>query len=605
MTGIFRLIASLPLTLALASLLILFPGTLAAAAPPDLDNHWARAQVVEALHAGWVSGDPDGRFRPDHRVTRAEFVRMIAAVRGLPPRPGDNTGLRDVGRHWVAQQGHLGAAAAAGIVAPDDYYAGRFGPDEPITRQEMGIMAVRALAHYQLPPYLPEYEGVDPLAGLKDRSAIPRWAQPFVAAAVGTGAMRGYPDGSFGGQRTATRAEAVTLLHRLKEPAGREPETASPETLSILPVAATPLGQPQRVTVELRDGDGQPCRRCWLYGAMDPDGGTVISLTARDAAGRQLTVTSVYLPESDGRESIWDGVAVFEVDPVMPGVIDYQATGRWVGKPLPATTAQGRAVPAGAGPAAPLADLSPEDVRYAVLRPLRHEGPYRHLEGDWPEDRETLARLVGRLQGARLLDDPVRAEDRPDFPLNLVSITIFLRDGRRIIIQEAFRCQRWVSADGSRGGKCDPRPDRVLLHLTGRGEGTYAESAELAGFLAGGYRNEMPSADAARCRVEPETMAFGEPFTIRGQGWLWTRTVTVFVPAPGPVRLGEDESPNTDSVRLGTASVHNGRFVWRGRLPAVLDGAPSGKPLRLDPGAISLLVGSNFCPVNVIGHRRR
>ncbi len=54
----------------------------------DVALHWAWEQVADAVARGWVSGYPDGTFRPDQPVTYGEFSKMLVLAKGLPPAPG-------------------------------------------------------------------------------------------------------------------------------------------------------------------------------------------------------------------------------------------------------------------------------------------------------------------------------------------------------------------------------------------------------------------------------------------------------------------------------------------------------------------------------------
>ncbi len=75
----------------------------------------------------------------------AAFVKMLVASLGLELLPGRTGGFADVAGHWVAEGGYLGAAVAAGIVRPEDYPERRFQPDQPILREEIAVLLVRAL----------------------------------------------------------------------------------------------------------------------------------------------------------------------------------------------------------------------------------------------------------------------------------------------------------------------------------------------------------------------------------------------------------------------------------------------------------------------------
>ena len=46
----------------------------------DISGHWAENEIQRAAAFGWISGYPDGTFRPDARITRAEAMTMINRV---------------------------------------------------------------------------------------------------------------------------------------------------------------------------------------------------------------------------------------------------------------------------------------------------------------------------------------------------------------------------------------------------------------------------------------------------------------------------------------------------------------------------------------------
>ena len=46
----------------------------------DISGHWAENEIKRAAAFGWISGYPDGTFRPDARITRAEAMTMINRV---------------------------------------------------------------------------------------------------------------------------------------------------------------------------------------------------------------------------------------------------------------------------------------------------------------------------------------------------------------------------------------------------------------------------------------------------------------------------------------------------------------------------------------------
>ncbi|MCL6580638.1 MAG: S-layer homology domain-containing protein [Firmicutes bacterium] len=185
----------------------------------DLAGHWAAGEVTRLVDLGVVSGMGDGTFRPDARLTRAAFVKMAVLAAGFEPRPGDTGGFADTAGHWVAAQGYIGAAAAAGIVRPAEYPGGRFEPDREITRQEIAVMVVRAMGLEGRAEAAAAPDGHVTIGGLVFCDAG-TWTRPgYVQVAVEEGIVRGYaePDGThtFRPAGLATRAEAAVMVTRM------------------------------------------------------------------------------------------------------------------------------------------------------------------------------------------------------------------------------------------------------------------------------------------------------------------------------------------------------------------------------------------------------
>jgi len=100
---------------------------------------------------------------------------------------------------WYYQA--VSAAAEAGIIS--GVGNGCFGAGEKITRQDMAAMIYRCMS-------LTEAEQTEAFA---DIAQVSDYAKPAVLAMKQLGLINGYPDGSFQPQKTATRAEAVRILH--------------------------------------------------------------------------------------------------------------------------------------------------------------------------------------------------------------------------------------------------------------------------------------------------------------------------------------------------------------------------------------------------------
>ena len=56
----------------------------------DIGGHWAEQYILRAAALGWTWGYPDGSFRPQNSITRAEAITMIKRVLGRSPGSKDD-----------------------------------------------------------------------------------------------------------------------------------------------------------------------------------------------------------------------------------------------------------------------------------------------------------------------------------------------------------------------------------------------------------------------------------------------------------------------------------------------------------------------------------
>ncbi|HWI60659.1 MAG TPA: S-layer homology domain-containing protein [Symbiobacteriaceae bacterium] len=215
------------------------PAPARAASSPFRDTiyHWAENDIRAAAAAGWVNGYPDGTFKPEGPVTRAEFLKMLAAVRGVDP--GEVIGdqrlaffyerLSDT-RHWSVVIGSVKSAMVTGIMEPTDYTvklntqgqvdSWTFSPDSAITRLDAAVLITRALGNkyaaedFWLHPGS-RYSPARPEPQVPFTDTLAAWSKGWVKSASESGIIKGYPDGTFLGGQTVKRSEAVVMLRRL------------------------------------------------------------------------------------------------------------------------------------------------------------------------------------------------------------------------------------------------------------------------------------------------------------------------------------------------------------------------------------------------------
>ena len=162
----------------------------------DINGHWAQKNIEQLVASGVLGGYPDGTFKPNNTMTRAEFVTMLVKAFKL-----ENKGAKtfsDTTSHWAKD--YIAGAVVNGIVS--GYNDDSFGPDDLVTREQMAVMIARVAKLHV---------AVGKLKFI-DSDSISSWAREGITAIARNGIMKGYPDNTIKPQGNATRAEAVTVI---------------------------------------------------------------------------------------------------------------------------------------------------------------------------------------------------------------------------------------------------------------------------------------------------------------------------------------------------------------------------------------------------------
>lgn len=174
-------------------------GTVFASKVSDIQGSWAEAQISKWMEKGLISGYPDGGFKPDHSITRAELVALINKSFGFVEL--EERSFKDVkASDWYYSS--LLAANAAGYI--QGYSDGSFGPNKKVTRQEFAVIVSKLLA-------LPSSDSANKFS---DTSTSPLWSKVAIGSVYDKGIMSGYSDNTFHPESFTTRAEAVVILDR-------------------------------------------------------------------------------------------------------------------------------------------------------------------------------------------------------------------------------------------------------------------------------------------------------------------------------------------------------------------------------------------------------
>ncbi|NEO28177.1 MAG: S-layer homology domain-containing protein [Kamptonema sp. SIO4C4] len=170
----------------------------------DVEGHWATDFIDELVKRGLIRGFPDGTFKPNDSLTRAEYAVLIANSFDLPRQLGTQRVFRDVSdRFWAAEV--IRKAADMGFIA--GYGDGTFRPQQNITRVQVLVSLVSGLGLTG--------GNMDGLQLYRDRAQIPSYATTAVAIATEKRLVVNYPEtNQLEPLRDITRAEIAALLYQ-------------------------------------------------------------------------------------------------------------------------------------------------------------------------------------------------------------------------------------------------------------------------------------------------------------------------------------------------------------------------------------------------------
>jgi len=170
----------------------------------DYSGHWAEKNIQSWLDNNYGTGYPDGSFRPEGLVTRAEFVKMVNALFGYTEITDISfTDVKSGDWYYKEVQKAVKANYITGVSKT------KFAPNESLTREQAAVIISKIMKLKS-----------DPAAAeaFTDRDKISSWAKEYVGAVVAAGLFKGYDaDNSFRPQNSIKRAEAIVALDRTKK----------------------------------------------------------------------------------------------------------------------------------------------------------------------------------------------------------------------------------------------------------------------------------------------------------------------------------------------------------------------------------------------------
>ncbi|MEH2423901.1 MAG: S-layer homology domain-containing protein [Nostoc sp.] len=168
-------------------------------------NYWAAQFIQQLSQRGVIAGFPDGSFRPEEPVTRAQFAAMVnKAFQKAQQRQAIN--FTDVPSNYWASSA-IEQAYTIGFLS--GYPGNRFEPNQAIPREQVLVSLANGLA------YSPIGNTESTLQYFNDASSIASYARSPIAAATEKKIVVNYPNVKFlNPTTTATRAQVAAFIYQ-------------------------------------------------------------------------------------------------------------------------------------------------------------------------------------------------------------------------------------------------------------------------------------------------------------------------------------------------------------------------------------------------------
>lgn len=171
------------------------------------EDAWYHDYVYDLVYRGVVNGMAATTYEPEGKLTRAQFVKLLACsladAETLKTYEGKHP-FKDSEGHWA--EAYIAWAKDKGIV--EGVSATEFDPEAPITREQMATIFGR----YALKQGIELPKSDNAAGSFPDADKISEYAREFVELMRIAGILNGYEDGTFRPQGNATRAEAAKLF---------------------------------------------------------------------------------------------------------------------------------------------------------------------------------------------------------------------------------------------------------------------------------------------------------------------------------------------------------------------------------------------------------
>ena len=175
----------------------------------DVNNHWAKDNMLFVVSRGLLSGTSATTFSPNTGMTRGMFVTALGRLAGVNPTDYQASMFTDV-KEDAYYAPYVNWAAKTGVVSGTTDTT--FAPDTNINREQMAVIMKNYATKlgYTIPKTLE-------VVNFADSAGISFWAKEAVKSMQQAGILAGKTNNCFDPAGTATRAEVATVLRRFVE----------------------------------------------------------------------------------------------------------------------------------------------------------------------------------------------------------------------------------------------------------------------------------------------------------------------------------------------------------------------------------------------------
>jgi hypothetical protein len=183
------------------------------------DGYWAKPVIESLVSRNMVNGFPDGSFKPDAPMTRAELAVQLEKVFEQEPEES-NVNYEDIPSDYSAAPA-IKEVSQTGFLS--GYPGAVFRPEQQVPRVQV-LVAIASGLNLELPDN-PEQL----LKQYKDAADIPKYAIAKVAAATEKGLVVNYPDRALlNPNEPATRAEVSAMIYQALVISGKVEPLSNP-----------------------------------------------------------------------------------------------------------------------------------------------------------------------------------------------------------------------------------------------------------------------------------------------------------------------------------------------------------------------------------------